>query len=250
MECDRTKSLRGAIRWPLIALFACLAAALALPAAASAGQTFGNSTPIVINDGNCSSEIQMPADVYPSPITVSGAPTAIDDVDVTIAGFGHMSPSDVRVLLAGPAPAQPVLLMHGAGGSAPVTGITETFDDAATGSVPTPIVSGTYKPTRTTNECSHFTANAALPAPALPGPYATTLASLKGINPNGTWNLYVADAFSGGTGQITGGWSLAITASNPPASSSPGATPVTPKKKCKKKHKHRAVSAKKCKKRR
>ena len=207
MECDRKKSPGGGIQQPLIALFACVAAALALPPAASAGQTFGNPTPIVINDGDCSTEIQMPADVYPSPITGSGAPTAIDDVDVTIAGFGHMSPSDVRVLLAGPAPAQPVLLMHGAGGSAPVAGITETFDDAATGSVPTPIVRGTYKPTRTTNECTHFTANAALPAPALPGPYATTLGSLNGINPNGTWNLYVADAFSGGTGQITGGWS-------------------------------------------
>ncbi len=234
-----------------ITLLVCLTAALALPATASAAQTFGNPTPITINDGNCTNMIQMPADVYPSPIVVSGAPTAIDDVDVTIAGFGHMAPADVRVLLAGPAPTQPVLLMHGAGGSAPVTNITETFDDAATGSVPTPIVSGTYKPTRTTNDCSNFTANAPLPAPALPGPYAATLASLNGINPNGTWNLYVVDAFSGGTGQITGGWSLAISASNPPASSPPGATPVTPPhKKCKKKHGHKATTAKKkCKKR-
>jgi hypothetical protein len=246
---DHTKPPTGGIARPLIGLFVCLAAALALPAAASAAQTFGNPTPITINDGNCSMGIQMPADVYPSPIAVSGAPTAIDDVDVAITGFGHMDPADVRVLVAGPAPAQPVLLMHGAGGSAPVTGTTEIFDDAATGSVPTPIVSGTYKPTRTTNECSNFTANTALPAPALPGPYAATLSSLNGINPNGIWNLYVADAFSGGTGQITGGWSLAISASNPPAPSPPGAMPVIPMKKCKKKHKHRAVSAKKCKKR-
>ena len=31
-----------------------------------------------------------------------------------------------------------------------------------------------------------------------------------GIDPNGTWNLYVADGYSGDSGELAGGWSLSV----------------------------------------
>ena len=55
-----------------------------------------------------------------------------------------------------------------------------------------------------------------MPAPA-PTPSGNVyLSAFNGTNPNGTWNLYVADDLSGSLGEITGGWSLAITTGAPP----------------------------------
>jgi len=45
-------------------------------------------------------------------------------------------------------------------------------------------------------------------APA--GPYVTTLGELAGVDPNGTWSLYVMDDFFLDGGEIRGGWSLTL----------------------------------------
>ena len=42
-------------------------------------------------------------------------------------------------------------------------------------------------------------------------PYALTLSSFNGVNPNGNWSLYVDDDAEGDSGLISGGWSLIIT---------------------------------------
>jgi hypothetical protein len=95
-----------------------------------------------------------------------------------------------------------------------VTGVSITFDDAATAELPdrAPIATGVYRPTSGTNRgrdgaCCDFAGVAPAPAP----PYGTALAAFNGIDPNGTWSLYVYDDTAGDVGEIAGGWSLEIT---------------------------------------
>lgn len=268
MERDDRKSSGGGIRQPLIALFVCLLAALVLPAAASASQTFSNPASITIKDGDCGTSIQTVALPFKSDITVAGAPAVLDDVDVVIHGLTDLFPKDIRMLLVDPG-FRTVLLMHEAGGSGSMSSVTLTFDDSALGPFPDPIAGGSYRPTQTENGCNMFAADDPFPgAPPNPpnGPYGTTLASLNGTNPNGIWSLYIVDDESDGggpigstVGSISGGWSLVFPSAPPTPSgggSSPGTqpgppagTPPSTRKKCKKKQKHRATSAKKCKKR-
>jgi uncharacterized repeat protein (TIGR01451 family) len=73
-----------------------------------------------------------------------------------------------------------------------------------------PLTNGTYKP-------SSY-GSVVFPASAPPAPYASALAYLNGINPNGTWSLYVYDSSSGDSGAIGGGWTLNVAT----------AVPVTP----------------------
>ncbi|MFM6345350.1 MAG: Calx-beta domain-containing protein, partial [Dolichospermum sp.] len=47
-------------------------------------------------------------------------------------------------------------------------------------------------------------------SPAPGGPYGTDFSVFNGINPNGTWSLYVVDDAGGDVGTIAGGWSLNI----------------------------------------
>ena len=248
-------SSRG-VRRRLIGLLACLAVALALPATASASRIFNNSAAITINDGDCSMSNQAKATIYPSQIMVAGQTAGVTDVDVVIHGLSHLYPKDIRMLVVAPT-GQSVLLMHEVGGLTQVSNVTMTFDDAALGTVPEPIVSGSYKPSRTDESggCVNFAGNDALPTPAPAGPYAASLAAFKGIDPNGTWSLYLVDDASAGTGSIAGGWSLVISP-DPPTTpdtgstgNQPGAALAVPRKKCKKKHLHRAAASKKsCKK--
>jgi subtilisin-like proprotein convertase family protein len=253
VERDRTKSPWGAIR-SLIALLACLVAVLALPALATAN-IYSNPAAITINEADCSGGMPKKATPFPSNITVSGAPTVLDDVNVIIRGLTHSFPEDIRILLVDPG-LRSVLLMHGAGGSPTANGVNLAFDDAAFGPIPTPIVSGTYRPTQIDTGCASIHPDTALPTPAPAGPYATTLSQFNGHDPNGIWSLYVAQSSAGSSGSIAGGWSLELSPS-PPPESSPATTPpaqtTTPtpsRPKCKKKRGRNAAAAKKkCKKR-
>ena len=66
------------------------------------------------------------------------------------------------------------------------------------------MVSGTFRPT-------NVGAGDAFPAPA-PAPGGGTLLSVfNGVNPNGTWSLYVFDDVGGDVGDFGGGWELNIT---------------------------------------
>ncbi|MBX5442654.1 MAG: IPT/TIG domain-containing protein [Solirubrobacteraceae bacterium] len=175
------------------------ALALALGAlAAPAGAVVFSGGPITI-------PVQGNGNPYPSQIVVGNLTGAVTNVTVTINGFSHTFPSDVRMLLVGPS-GQTVNLMSGVGGGTDVTNATLVFSQAAPGTVPTPIVSGTYRPTPT------IAFNGGPPAPA--GPYGASLAIFNGTIPNGTWRLFVFDGANLDSGSIAG-WSLDITTNGP-----------------------------------
>ena len=100
-------------------------------------------------------------------------------------------------------------------GSADWAGQTYTFDDSAAAAFPdgTAAPSGSYRP-------ANYGSGDTFAAPAPAGPYlspaptgANTLAVFNGLNPNGTWSLYVVDDVGGDVGTIAGGWDLTITSS-------------------------------------
>jgi subtilisin-like proprotein convertase family protein len=212
-------------------------------AAPAAAATFTNPGAIAINDSStfiCPPDTvnQAPATPYPSQIPVSGLGAA-SDVNVTVNGFSHTSPPDVRMLLVGPQ-GQSTQLLSDAGAAADATNLTITFDDSAPTVVPNPMVSGTFKPSQENTGCTTPMSGLSFASPAPPAPYGTSLAGFNGSDPNGAWSLYVVDNFQLDTGSISGGWSLDIAA--PPA-------PTHKKcKKHKKKHHRAAAAKKKCKK--
>jgi subtilisin-like proprotein convertase family protein len=159
------------------------------------------------------------ASPFPSTIEVSGMSGNLADVNVTISGISHENPADIAILLVGPT-GQSVILMDDSGGESGrgASNVTLTFDDAASTMLPQDIdgglVSGTFKPTPA--PLPNISCNAVAAPPTTPaGPHGTTLAAFNGTAPNGTWSLYVYDDCSPGSGSISGGWSLQLTALGP-----------------------------------
>jgi subtilisin-like proprotein convertase family protein len=190
----------------LVALGATLVVAVTpLPASADT-QTATNSAPHAIPAGGLAAPDHSASSVYPAPITISGLTGTITKVTARLNGLSHANVRDVEVLLVGPA-GQKMIVMADVGGNETVTNISPTFDDAAASAAPdTALGSGTYKPT---NLANGFTGDI-WPAPAPAPPYATTFAAFNGTNPNGTWNLYLADDASGDIGTLAGGWTLSV----------------------------------------
>ncbi|MEJ5239079.1 MAG: M36 family metallopeptidase [Limisphaera sp.] len=157
--------------------------------------TFTNTTPIQILDNR-------PASPYPSVIQVSGVTGTVGRVTVTLSNLTHAYAPDVRMLLVGPR-GQKTVLMSAAGAPYGVSQATLTFDDAAETVLPEwdALVSGQYRP-------ATYGTQLRFPAPAPDVPYGTTLSQFAGVDPNGTWSLYVWDNASGDVGFIAGGWSL------------------------------------------
>lgn len=183
---------------PTAALRALSLALAMLPLAAANAQVFSNTAPISIpNVGT--------ATPYPSTINVVGRAEPISGMRVTLNGFEHSFPADVRVLLVSPNGGR-FLLMNAVGGGIPVTGVNLTFTSGNGDSIGAPIVSGTYLPTG-------GSATFAAPAPA--GPYGADLRALEGASANGTWSLYVQDFAGGDFGSIAGGWTLDLVPSDP-----------------------------------
>ncbi len=163
---------------------------------APASTEFASAGGITIND-------LAPATPYPSTIAVSGLVGKISRVRVTLKGLTHAFPADVDVLLVAPTGQSVKILADTGGNAAPASPVTITFDDTAAELVPPagPLTSGIFRPT-------DFAPADAFPAPAPGGPAATSLSALNGIDPNGTWSLFVVDDLAGDAGAISGGWSL------------------------------------------
>ena len=187
--------------------------------------SFTNSGSIAIPAANSAVSGGGAADPYSSDIAVSGLSGTISDLNVKINNFSHSYPDDVVMLLVAPT-GENFILQSDVGGENTVTNISYTFDDQAAASIGD---SGPYPNNNAFVKPSSVGSNEILSAPAPPPPYnqpapadvATLKSVFGGLNPNGTWKLFVFDFFAGNSGSIGGGWSLDITTT----STSPGVTP-------------------------
>ena len=75
-----------------------------------------DTTPVTIPAIGTGCGTGAPAAPYPDNINVSGQPSLIAGVEVTLTGFSHQVPIDVDILLVGPG-GQNVVLMSDVGGS-------------------------------------------------------------------------------------------------------------------------------------
>jgi hypothetical protein len=180
----------------------------ALSGAALAGSGFCSSAPLTIADNTT-------ATPYPSAISVTGGPGSITSVIVQLAGFSHPFPDDVGIVLVGPT-GLALRLQGGAGdANSAVSGLTYTFDDAATNTLPDLAgwTAGSYKPT-TYYGAENFPAPGPGTTYGNPGPFnagtATFANTYAGTTSNGTWNLYVVDFASGDAGSLSQ-WCISFT---------------------------------------
>lgn len=151
-----------------------------------------------------------PAAPYPANLVVSGFPGTIGRLSVRLHNLSHTAPTDLRIILVGPA-GQKVALLND-GGFYNVSELSLTLQDGAP-PLPAQLVTGTFAPTT-----SVF---GNLPAPAPAGPYASSLSAFNGTDPNGTWKLFVYDATDVDGGSLFG-FSLLIS----PQLNNNTATPV------------------------
>ncbi len=177
-------------------------------------QTFTSTSPITINavegtqyppfQNGYHRNISTP---YPSTVEVSGV-SGPYRVEVKLSGFSHTRPHMANILLVPPSHVQvdSVVLMSWIGGANPATNLDLTF---AHGEPPIafPLQSGRFSPA-----LGLSTPQMLPPAPFFNPSYAQDLLHLAGVQPNGTWSLYVMPAgFFGFTNNASGyiaEWSL------------------------------------------
>jgi subtilisin-like proprotein convertase family protein len=140
-----------------------------------------------------------PAEFYPQSVQVQGVLGHVQKVTVSIDNMSHPRPDDLDILLVGPSGESVILLSDSGGGfglSAPA-GVDLVIADNAASAFPdsAQISSGSYRPT-------NFGAADVFPAPAPAGGHADNLGAFYGIDPNGTWSLYVVDDETGERGQV------------------------------------------------
>jgi hypothetical protein len=160
---------------------------------------YKNSTPILIGAPPVAGD--NPDNPYPAPLVVSGQPSPIGSLRITLFNYSHTIPDNVDILVVGPT-GQAFILMADAGGSIaidPNDPVDVSLTDTGTGVLPDngPIVTGNFEPTSWTSPVATF------PPPAPAGPYnepgslpggsgtQTLIGNFGGLNPNGTWNLFV-----------------------------------------------------------
>lgn len=170
---------------------------------------------IAFNTYSNASTINLPdnanASVYPSTVNVVGFGNYVGKVTLRINGLTHTYVGDLGMMLVAPNGLR-FIFMSRTCGDPDVSNITINFDDAAATTLPDfgPCVSGTFRPS--VAGTSIFPA----PAPAFnsldyAGAGGATFANkFTGIDPNGTWSLYIRDNAAGDSGSIARGWSLSI----------------------------------------
>jgi subtilisin-like proprotein convertase family protein len=154
---------------------------------------------------------QFPSsDPFPSAITVSGLPTAVSDVDVTLTGLTHSYPDDLDLVLVAPDGTSSTIMSDAGGGQDNgLADATIHLDDQASNPLPdeSPIISGdTYRPQDYDDDADDVDP---------PDTDGTDLGLFDGTDPNGDWHLYVLDDGIGDVGTLAG-WSLIITTPAPP----------------------------------
>ncbi|HYN79813.1 MAG TPA: VPLPA-CTERM sorting domain-containing protein [Lamprocystis sp. (in: g-proteobacteria)] len=154
------------------------------------------------------------ASPYPSSILVSGAGNSLTSLTLDFFDLSHTYPSDIYAVVQGPT-GTAVVLMADAGDSYNVINVNLTFDDAAAGLLPdiNQIVSGTYR-------VSQYGSANTLPTPAPSPAFGTNLSAFAGLDPNGTWKLWLYDDTGGDGGSLAGGWGLNLNAASVPVPTS------------------------------
>jgi subtilisin-like proprotein convertase family protein len=193
-----------------------LAALLALPTAQTAPavaakgrsrtvtRTFRNPAAIALPNAQTG---PVSGSVYPSEIAVGGLKKAkIRDVNVRLNDYAHANGADVDVLLVGPGGQTAIVMSRVGEETAGNAAVTLRFDDEAAAALPDEEVQGgTFRPT------NHDGVAIAFNDPAPTASANAALAVFDGGNPNGTWRLFVQDAFpTADPGTVAGGWSLEI----------------------------------------
>ncbi|NOT62858.1 MAG: hypothetical protein HOP19_21830, partial [Acidobacteria bacterium] len=190
-----------------------------LPSAASASAalfdgptTFSNTTAIVLPTCNSGCDpTTVSASPFPSNISVSGLAGTVSKVTVTLTNMSQTCFDDYEILLVSPTNQNLMLMSDASGCQGASSTRTYTFDDTAAATladepVP-PSATGSYKPT-------NFDPGDNLPGAPSTSANTTLAGAFNGLNPNGTWKLYVYDDSTGDTGQIANGWSITITTAN------------------------------------
>src|SRR5262245_18115077 len=147
--------------------------------ARSVPTTFTNPAAITIPDASTASP-------YPSTIVVSGMAGTVTKATVTLNGLSHNAGRDLYMLLVAPNGVN-ALLMSDVGGPT-IGSVTLALDDAAATLLLTlgTLTSGTFRP-------ANFDSSDSFPAPAPAPSGGSALSVFNGLNPNGTWSLYVVD---------------------------------------------------------
>lgn len=198
------QSLRGARLWMSLAVTALLI--LLAPAASRANTYTGPFLDIPSFD---SVDGSGPADPYAtSTVEVSGFHGTVSDLNLALVGFSHAASDEVDMLLVGPGGTPKVKIMSDVGGANAADNVDLLLDSDATTALPqsTALTSGTFKPANYDPVSDSDTFSA--PAPGTP--YGTSLDAFDGIDPNGTWTLYVMDDTASNTGSLDH-WELNIT---------------------------------------
>jgi len=100
-----------------------------------------------------------------------------------------------------------IKLMSDAGGGAPIVDLRLSFEDAASRVLfnESQLTNGVFRPSDYNEDGLD-----AFPGPAPGGAYATNLAELTGLVPNGNWLLYIFDDALADGGSIARGWSMQL----------------------------------------
>jgi hypothetical protein len=163
-----------------------------------------------------------------SAIEVSGLTGPVIDVNVNLVDIYHgpESTQDIDVLLIGPV-GKTALILSDVGGNTATAGVTLVLDDQQPEQLPSAaaLTNGFFQPT---NYGSPDIMN--LGGGPITVPSGASLGAFNGIDPNGTWRLWVVDdepnLSSRFGSSISGGWALTITtAGDQPSNGSTKAAP-------------------------
>lgn len=177
----------------------CICAIIPVTTCTETTTTFSNPASITIPDSGT-------ATPYPSNISVAGLTGTIIKVTVQLNNLSHTFPDDIDILLVGPTTSQNAIIMSEVGSSGDAVNVTLLLDDDAPTPLPdgSPLVSGTFQP-------ANYGGADSFPAPAPVPAGGSALSIFNGINPNGTWSLYIVDDAGADVGSLAGGWTLNIT---------------------------------------
>lgn len=151
-----------------------------------------------------------------STIEVSGLVGPVADVNVNLIGITHgpNSTRDIDVLLIGPE-GRSALILSDVGGNSATTNVTLVLDDQQQEQLPSnaALANGFFQPTNVGSPDTMNLGNGPITPPS-----GSSLGTFNGIDPNGTWGIYVYDDETNGSpqagGGINGGWALTITTAN------------------------------------